>query len=473
MRKRKSDGKAKTERTKRYYQEGRNKAVKRILLIAPPFYRLMGSHYNGLNLGIAYIAAFLKKHGQEVIVYNADYRDDTRYANQKELFDNTAMYKSILDDKGHPIWQEIKDKIAAFAPELVGINMMTANFTAARNIAMIVKSIEANIKIVVGGAHPTLDPEGTLTVNEFDYVVRGEGEITLLELVEGREPQKILGLSFRRGKLLIHNKRRPFIKDLDILPFPERNSFLNDTSNLELGYVATGRGCPFACAYCASPQLWQRTLRLRSVPNVMAELGYLKANYGAKMIHFIDDTFTASMSRTTELCQQIIAQKLGIQWVCDTRIDRIDEELLSLMKQAGCARVKIGVESGSDQILKKINKAITTEKVRQAVRLIKKCGIPLTVYFMTGFPGETDEDLRKTIDFARELNADYYSLSVLAPYYGTEIWKMAEKSGKKLDKEHWEYFYHQSQEMILNNNISPELINEFFSLNEWGKGARV
>ena len=447
--------------------------MKKILLMAPPFYRLMGSHYNGLHLGIGYIAAFLKQHGYQVAVYNADYCADTAYANQRQLFDNTTMYKSILKDISHPIWQEIKDKIAAFAPELVGINMMTANYAAARNIARIVKSMNEKTKIVVGGAHPTLDPEGTLAIDEFDYVVRGEGEFTLLELAGGSKLERIQGLSYRRGNLRVHNEKRPFIKDLDTLPFPERSSFLNDTSYLELGYVATGRGCPFACAYCASPQLWQRTLRLRSVPNVMAELGYLKANHDAKLIHFIDDTFTASMRRTSELCQQIIAQKLGIQWVCDTRIDRIDEELLVLMKQAGCTRIKIGVESGSDRILKKMNKAITTEKARKAVRLIKRCGIPLTVYFMTGFPGETDEDLRQTITFAKELDADYYSLSVLAPYYGTEIWKMAEESGRKLDKEHWEYFYHQSQEMILNNNISPELLSEFFSLNERGKGGRV
>ena len=447
--------------------------MRKILLVAPPFYRLMGSHYNGLHLGIAYIAAFLKQHGYQVRVYNADYYDDTAYANQRELFDNSAMYKSALEDSGHPIWQEIKNKIIAFAPDLVGITMLTANYAAARNIARIVKSINENIKVVVGGAHPTLDPEGTLAVNEFDYVVRGEGEFALLELAGGSEMEQIRGLSFRQGSLPVHNEKRPFIEDLDTLPFPERNSFLNDTNHLELGYVVTGRGCPFACAYCASPQLWQRTFRLRSVPNIMAELEYLKANHGSKMIHFADDTFTASKSRTGELCQQIIDRKLDIQWVCDTRVDRLDEKLLSLMKKAGCIRIKIGVESGSDRMLKKIRKAFTTENVRKAVRLIKKCEIPLTVYLMTGFPGETDEDLKQTIAFARELDADYYSLSVLAPYYGTEIWKMAEESGRKLDKEHWEYFYHQSQEMILNNNISPELLSEFFSLNERGKGGRV
>ena len=120
-----------------------------------------------------------------------------------------------------------------------------------------------------------------------------------------------------------------------------------------------------------------------------------------------------------------------------------------------------------------MHKGITTEMVRRAVKLIKKHGIPITAYFLAGFPTETDKELRQTIDFAKELNLDYYSLSVVAPYYGTELWNEMEKTGNKPDKAHWEYFYHQSREMILNNKISPELLNEFFSLNELGKGGRV
>ncbi len=447
--------------------------MKRVLLIAPPFYRLMGSHYNGLNLGIGYIAALLKQDGYEVKIYNADYSNTTEYANQRELFNNSPVYKATLEDLSHPIWQEIKGKISSFTPDFIGITMLTANYAAARNVASIAKTIDNNIKIVVGGTHPTLDPEGTLAMENFDYVIRGEGELTFLELVKGREEKQIKGLSFKRNGNPVHNEDRPFIQNLDALPFPERDSFLNDTEHLEFGYIVTGRGCPFSCSYCASARLWHRVTRFRSVSNVLAELEYLKANYGSSLIRFVDDTFTLDKTRTKEICQQIIDRRLGIEWVCDTRVDCLDEELVALMKEAGCVRIKIGAESGSDRILKKVRKGITTEKVREATKLIKKYGLPLTIYLMTGFPGETNDDLRQTIDFAKELDADYYSLSVLAPYYGTEVWSEMEKSGRKLDKEHWEYFYHQSQEMILNHDIAPELLSEFFSLNEWGKGGRV
>ncbi len=447
--------------------------MKRILLIAPPFYRLMGSHYNGLHLGLGYIAALLKQHGYDVAVYNADYYGTTEYADQMELLKNTTVYKTTLANLSHPIWQEIKDKISGYAPDFVGITMLTANYAAARNIARITQDIDKRIKIIVGGTHPTLDPEGTLSVAEFDYAIRGEGEFTFLELINGLDEAEIKGLSLRKDGKVVHNEDRPFIQNLDALPFPERNSFLNETTYLELGSVLTGRGCPFSCSYCASPRLWYRQVRLRSTNNVLAELECLKTHYHSSFIHFTDDTFTLDKERAKEICRQIIDRQLGIEWVCDTRVDCLDKELLILMKAAGCVRVKIGVESGSDRILKRVHKGITTKKVRKAVALIKEARLPLTVYLMVGFPGETNDDLGQTITFAKELNADYYSLSILAPYYGTEILSELEKSGKKLDKKHWEYFYHQSQEMILNHNLDPKLLDEYFTLNEWGEGSRV
>ena len=222
--------------------------------------------------------------------------------------------------------------------------------------------------MAVGGTHPTLDPEGTLAGEEFDYAIRGEGELTFLELADNPEEEKIKGLSFKKDNQIIHNESRPFIEDLNTLPYPCRDSFLNDTRYLDFGHLITGRGCPFACAYCASQQLWGRTVRFRSVSNVISELEYLKTNYNPSVIHFVDDTFTLNKDRAKEICQQIINKRLGIKWVCDTRVDCLDEELVALIKSAGCIRVKIGAESGSNRILKAMQKGITTE-------LLPKCGI--------------------------------------------------------------------------------------------------
>lgn len=445
---------------------------KKILLIAPPFYRLLGSHYNGLHLGIAYIASVLKQHGHDVKVYNADYYDTSEYLNQQQLFNGFASYKEILHNLSHPIWGEIMKKISSFNPDFLGITMLTANYQAARNISMLAKVINGDIKIVVGGTHPTLDPEGTLAESDFDFLIRGEGEFSFLELVDGQAKESIKGLSFKEGNKLIHNPDRPFIENLDTLPFPSRDAFLNDTAYFNSGFIVTGRGCPFSCAYCASPQFWHRTVRFRSVSNVMEELEYLQANNNSSLVHFADDTFTLNRDRAEEICRQIIERQMHVEWICDTRADCVDRELLKLMKMAGCARVKIGVESGSPRILKSMQKGEDIGKIKQAVRLIKQAGLPVTAYLMTGFPGETNEDLRQTIAIARELDADYYSLSIVAPYYGTRIWKDLEKSGKKPDKAHWDYFYHQSQEMLLNDGLDPGLIGQFWALNETNRGEK-
>lgn len=448
--------------------------MKRILLIALPFYRLMGSHYNGLHLGIAYIAAVLKEHGHQVKIYNADYSDTSEYLNQRQLFDNYPSYKQILNDPADPIWDEVRNAIFSFAPDFIGITMMTANYKAAKNVARIAKSLNSGIRVVVGGAHPTLDLEGTLAEEEFDYVIRGEGEFALLELLNGQKEDEIRGLSFKKSNQPIHNESRAFIQDLDSLPFPNRDAFLNDTKYLDVGYVSTGRGCPFSCAYCASPQLWQRVVRFRSISNITEELRYLKEKFDSPLIHFTDDTFNLNRHRTSGLCQRIIDERLELKWICDARVDKLDKELVSLMVRAGCIRIKLGVESGSDRILKMINKGFNTETIRRGVAIVKEHGLPLTVYLMIGFPGETNKDLRQTIKLARELDAHYYSLSVLAPYYGTQIWKELEEAGKMPDKEHWEYFYHQSQEMIVNNELDPAIVDEFLALNERKeKGRRI
>lgn len=448
--------------------------MKKVLLIAPPFYRLMGSHYNGLHLGIAYVAAVLKQNGYDVRLYNADYLDTEQYLNQRQLFENSPTYKVLLNDLGYPVWKQVEDEIARFAPDIVGITMLTTAFKAAQNVAQIAKRLYPGLKVVVGGVHPTLDPEEVLGHDEFDYAIRGEGEFSLLELVQGREPKDIQGLSYKKNGQLINNVARPFIKDLDILPFPSRDSFTNGANHVDLGYVMTGRGCPYSCSYCVSPKIWQRVTRFRSVPNVVDELEYLKSSFGSQVVRFVDDTFNLDKRRAKELCQRMIDKGLNLKWICEARVDRLDRDLVSLMVKAGCVRVKLGVESGSDRILKMVGKGFNTATIRSGVSIVKEFGLPLTVYLMVGFPGETDAELRQTIALAKELDADYYSLSVLSPYYGTQMWKQWEESGKKIDKQHWEYFYHQSQDMIVNDELNPKVVNEFLALNEReGKGRRL
>ncbi len=446
----------------------------KILLLSPPFYRLMGSHHNGINLGLSYIAAVLKKNDYAVHIYNADYVDSDNYIDQKQIFENYDAYKAIINNLSNPIWDEIKKKIRGYNPDIIGITMFTANYKVAKIIANIAKEINKKVIIVVGGAHPTIDPEGTLRNNEFDYLVRGEGESTFLELIKCVEISEIKGLSYKIDGKIINNPVRPLIKNLDVLPFPSKDLFINNISNMDYGNVITGRGCPYSCSYCASKKIWGQKVRFRTPDNIIKELIDLKRNFNSPLVYFVDDTFSFRKERAKEICRKMINNNLNLKWKCDTRVDCIDYELADLMKRAGCIRIKIGVESGSERILKEIKKGLTKDKIRKGAEVINKAGLPLTVYLMAGFPNETNDDIKETIEFAKEIDADYYSLSIVAPYLGTEIYEDFLKSNKSLDNEHWEYFYHQSKYVILTNNIDYRLLEEFFALNDRpGKGKRV
>lgn len=447
---------------------------RKILLINPPFYRLMNSHFNGLSLGLSYIAAVLSKKGHEVKIYNADYESSENYADQREIFEGYDTYKKILFDLRHPLWLEVKENIERYSPDIIGITVLTGTYRSAKNIGRIAKELNKDIFVVIGGTHPTVLPEETINNGYFDYVVRGEGEYTFLDLVNGVRIEDIKGLTYinKRGEI-VNNPDREFIEDLDSIPFPSRDLYLNDTRYMDYGYIMTGRGCPFECTFCASKKVWKGHVRFRSSKNVVEEVKHVHGKYGTKSFYFVDDTFTLNKKRTKKICELLVESDLDISWICDTRVDTINEELLRLMKKSGCVRVKIGIESGSERILKMVKKRITKKQIRDCISLIKKVGIDLTIYLMIGFPTETEEEMQETLDFARELDPTYYSLSILAPYPGTEIYDDVIRNGITLPKEHWEYFFHQSKDMILTDNIDKNLIEECLSLNEKNGKVRI
>ena len=434
----------------------------------------MNSHFNGLSLGLAYIGSLLSGEGHTVQIYNADYEPHDNYADLRKIFEGYENYKKILSDLNHPIWKEITEQIASFSPDIVGITMLTGTYKSAENVAIVAKEVDKDIKIVVGGTHPTVLPEEVIKNNSFDYVVRGEGEYTFLDLANERKIEEILGVTYKnkRGKI-IHNLDRGFIDDLDVLPFPGRNLYINDKRHMDYGYVMSGRGCPFECTFCASKKVWKQSVRFRSPKNVVEEVKQVFSTYGTTFFYFVDDTFTMNKKRSKKICELLIEKNLDIQWICDTRVDTIDEELLRVMKKAGCIRLKLGVESGSERVLKMTKKHITKQQVKNAESLAKKLELETTIYLLIGFPTETRDEVQETLDFAKELNPDYYSLSILAPYPGTEIYDDIIKNGFLLPKKHWEYFFHQSKDMILTDHIDKELIDACLALNEKKDKVRI
>ena len=418
----------------------------RVLLIAPPFYRLFGSHHNGINLGLSYVGASLKEQGHTVALYNADYLAQEKYLDQAEIFSSFDTYKEALNN--HDCWGEVAETMYDFKPDVVGITMYTGAYRSARNVAYIAKRCNEDVRILVGGPHPTLAWHEMIELPWIDTIVSGEGEgITLGNKLSTKG----------------HEFRQVEHKDIDAIPFPLRDSFLNDTEYMDLGNIITARGCPNACTFCASPAIWGRRVRYRNIDNVVEEIELLE-KMQVSPIRFVDDAFNLDIDRTVELVKRLPP----VEWVCEARVDRLTEGLLDLMALSGCRRIKIGVESGSDKILKHVRKGMTVMDVRRGVELIQQSGIPFTAYLMCGFPDETDEDIEQTIELAKWMKADYYSVSVFTPYYGTQVWKEMEEQGRLPVDKNWEYHFHQSQQMVINDGLSKERMKELLALN--GKG---
>jgi radical SAM superfamily enzyme YgiQ (UPF0313 family) len=475
--------------------------MKRVLLVNPPFYRLLGSHYNANSLGIAYIASVLNKNGHDAWLYNADFQDKAEYQNLKELYQGFHDYKKYFENpQDHPIWKEVVDKILDFQPDIVGYTSYTANISSIDIISKAIRWHHPKAIQVIGGPHSTLDKGILGKLPAIDFAVAREGEQVMLDLCNGKPVGEIQGLAYRNKLGFIQHSGDAEVLDIDSLPFPERDKFWGITEEqkktIDVSYVVTIRGCPYRCNYCASPYSWKRNkTQYRSPDSVIAELHHLKENYwndkeydysasaniGPKsglriidntIVYFVDDVFTVNKKRVKEILQRMIDEGLDMPWKCEARADHLNEEICELMAKAGCQRVKVGFESGSDRILKQIQKDETTEKMRHGARLLKDAGVPFTAYFMAGFPGETDEDLKQTIAFAKEIEADFYSLSVLSPYFGTKLYYNLIDEGYPLDKEPWEYFYHQATSMMVNDTISEDVLKEYLSLNDLNKKGK-
>jgi anaerobic magnesium-protoporphyrin IX monomethyl ester cyclase len=367
-----------------------------ILLINPYLTRPEGSFRKRTqsclpSLGLGYIASVLEKEAIRVRIVDTEAEEISLEEFPKRLRGENYRY------------------------EFIGITAVSSTINTALKMARICKQAFQKSKIVLGGVHPTVLPEEVLA-NEFvDYVIRGEGEYSFLELAEGKKVNEILGLSYKRNGDIVHNLLREPIEDLDALPFPAYHLMpikrYHPTPGLYkrlpgIGIIGS-RGCPFKCTYCASQSIWPsgKKVRFRSAKNILEEIKFLIRNFEIKEIFFHDDMFTARRSLVSALCEKIINGGIDLTWVCMSRVDAIDEDILRLMKE------------------------ISLKQVEKAVALTKKVGIDVRTSFMLGNPGETEVTLRKTIDFAIKLNPTIASFNITTPYPGTELRSWAKEKG--------------------------------------------
>lgn len=343
-------------------------------------------------------------------------------------------------------FEEIENIIRSYRPEIVGVsNLFTKQRENAHRIYEIVKRIDANIITIVGGAHPTAMPEIVLSDKNVDYVVIGEGEETLLDLIkviQGEKDFSILdGVGYRKdGDVKITPKTR-FIENLDSLPFPARH-LLNmekyfglKASHGERSYdrftpIITSRGCAAKCTFCTAYKVWGRKFRTRSPENVVAELKEIKEKYGIEEIMFEDDNVTLDPKRAEKIFDKMIEEKLDIKWDTPNGVAAwtLNEGLIYKMRESGCYRINFALESGSQYVLDNIiKKPLKLEKVKPFVKYARDIGIDVGLFLVIGMPDETEKQMWESFHLAEELGIYFPHISVATPYPGSELYNMAKE----------------------------------------------
>jgi radical SAM superfamily enzyme YgiQ (UPF0313 family) len=369
--------------------------------------------------------------------------------------------------------EELKSALRKYEPDVVGITATTPAIYDAYEVAGLAKEFNPDIKTVIGGPHATFTAKETLDeCPALDVVVRNEGELTAKELLyafEKNAPLKnISGISFRDGGEVKETEDRPFINNLDEIPFPAYDLLPMSKyklGNHRYGMMMTSRGCPFNCIFCASSTLCGKIWRARSAENVIEELRMLNTEFGVKEIEFMDDTFTLSKRRAEKICDLMIKEGNGggmdISWSGSAHANTMNRELAEKQKKAGCHDVYIGAESGSQKVLDFIGKSTTLERVSKAVETVKNAGLNVLTSFIIGVPGETVRMIKDTIKFAEKLNPTYAQFTICTPYPGTRLFAFAEGKGLLITQD-WRRY--TTVEPIMNiPGISTEQLRKLFN----------
>ena len=391
----------------------------KICLISPPYNSAVKSvvGVSSPPLGLAYIASVLRQNPEVKII------------------DSNILNYTIGD---------VEEELRSFNPDVVGITSVTPSIYEAYKVAETAKKVRDDCTVVLGGPHATFMPRQTMEECKYiDIIVRGEGEETTKELIEniekGASLNEVKGITFREKNEIIDAEPRPFIKNIDDIPFPSRDLLpmhLYKFNGVKYTTMLTSRGCPFKCSFCSSSRLFGGYWRERSPENVLEEMKIIYEEYNIRNIEFMDDTFTLNQERAEKICDEIIKQGWDISWGASSRVDTLSKKLVEKMKKAGCWILFLGIESGSQKILDTIGKRITLEQVKKAVKILKDAGIQVLGSFILGFLQDTTKTIKETIKFAKSLNLDYAEFSVLTPYPGTPIFDYAKKNSMLLT-ENW------------------------------------
>ncbi len=373
-----------------------------------------------MPLGIASIAAYLRAHGKTDI--------------------------SVIDAEAEELTlDETEKRMKSINPDLVGITSMTPTIHDDLDIAKIAKDIGA--KVVIGGPQVNAMPKDTVQLENIDYGILGEGEYPMLKLVEALENNtsidEVPGIVYQDDSGKITMKPPSIYKNLDELPFPARDllpyeKYFSLISKGRLATICPGRGCPFKCGFCFK-QPTDTNIRYRNAKSVVDEIEGVIEKYGVKEINFVSDTFTIKKDFIEEFCNEILNRNIKIKWITPTRVDCVNLEMLKLMKKAGCRSLRFGIESGSEKILKLMQKNTNKDQMIQAFKWAKKAKIESFAYMIIGYLHETEETIRETLDFVKELKPDLLMYNIATPLPATKLFEQTIKEGL-VEPDYWQKF---------------------------------
>ena len=403
--------------------------MKVLLTLPPGIHDLEIYKVTGLTappLGLAYIAAVLEREGYRV-----------------KILDTPTLKMDLA------AWLQ---KVKSWSPDVIGFSILTPTAPKAYVAARKIKEEMNDVILIAGGQHPTYMWSETLD-NGFDIIVRGEGEITIRELIKtidkhGMDPTKlrrVAGIVFRdKHGNIVATRERPLIHNLDELPWPARHLLPMDKYTLfgkkiRVAHIMASRGCPYGCIYCTTSYYWGRRIRYRSPEDVAEEIGFLVDKYRIEHVVFTDDELTANRRFVYGLIEEMKKRGLDIGFACGARINHMDKEFMEFLYNNGCVALYFGVESGTQRILDKIGKMISLDQVRKVFRWKREIGGFATASFILGFPWETIDDMKRTVDLAIDIDPDYAQFTVLTPYPGTPLFDYAMRYGL-IEDWNWEHY---------------------------------
>ncbi len=430
--------------------------MSKVILINPSYYKeifgeskVRGALNRGTTqLGLACISAQLLKNGHEVKILDLNIYDSP-------------------DEK-------LRKVVSEFKPDFAGITSTTPLIYKAYSIATAIKAIKKDSIIIAGGPHPSALPEEVLRESEIDCVVKGEGDFILADIVENRFSPDIPNITYKvDGEIKKSLVQDYSIADLDSLPYPAYELFdiksysqpLISSRRAPLGYIETSRGCYAKCIFC-NKNIHGFKVRMKSPLRVVDEMEKL-LKLGFRELHIIDDIFTANMDRAHKICEEIIRRGLKFPWYPrgGIRVEKVNPELLRIMKRAGCYRIPFGIESGSQRVIDVINKKIMLAWAEKAVAMAKDAGLETECYFMLGHPTETEEDILKSIEFAIKLDPDYAKFALTIPLPGTPMFDDMMAKGQIKTKDWSKYNFSVSpRDLYDHDTLSWEVLEKYLDI---------